>query len=332
MRPWAEWTAKTALVAVGFAAVGGGLSGVALAGPGGSVTSGSSSVLSGNKVIASVSIPADVCGNAGALLGIASAGCRGGSIALTKLPAAVGSAVAGAPAAGTAVPGVTGGNGNVSAGSGNGVTVGVSIPVDVCGSAAAVLGGSTAGCAGGAATGNTDNRPAGTVIQHAVVPVTAAVGSVGALAGLPPVPGLTDGTTNTGPLARTLGSAGAGGPAAGAGSGNTFIYSPIYSPSAGSGLGGTNVPTAAQLVGLGTLPGLADLPSLAGLANLPALNGETGGGVPLPGTALSAANAAGMSSNSFAALAVGALLAGASALKIAGRRVRDRKAGIGVAI
>ena len=34
MRPWAEWTAKTALVAVGFAAVGGGLSSVALAGPG----------------------------------------------------------------------------------------------------------------------------------------------------------------------------------------------------------------------------------------------------------------------------------------------------------
>ena len=47
---------------------------------------------------------------------------------------------------------------------------------------------------------------------------------------------------------------------------------------------------------------------------------------------LSAADAAGMSSNSYAALAVGSLLAGASALKIAGRRARDRKAGIGVAI
>jgi hypothetical protein len=32
MRPWAEWTAKTALVAAGFAAVGGSLSGVAQAG------------------------------------------------------------------------------------------------------------------------------------------------------------------------------------------------------------------------------------------------------------------------------------------------------------
>src|SRR5439155_206039 len=86
------------------------------------------------------------------------------------------------------------------------------------------------------------------------------------------------------------------------------------------------------LAGLGALPGLADLPSLAGLANTPAQNGVSGGGIPMPGTALSAANTSGMSSDSFAALAVGALLAGASALKIAGRRARDRKAGFGVAI
>ena len=31
MRPWASWTAKPALLAAGFAAAGGGLSGVALA-------------------------------------------------------------------------------------------------------------------------------------------------------------------------------------------------------------------------------------------------------------------------------------------------------------
>ena len=328
MRPWAEWTARTALVAVGFAAVGVGLSGVALASPGASSTSVSSSVLSGNNVIASVSIPADVCGSASALLGIASAGCRGLLTAVTTLPAAVGSAVAGTPVAGTALSGVTGGNGNVSAGGGNGVTAGASILAGVCGSAAAVLGGSTAGCAGGAATGNTDNRPAGTVIRPAVVPVTGALGSVGALAGLPPVSGLTGRASSTGRLARSHGPSGAGGPAGGAGSGSTFTYP----PRTGSGLAGTNVPTPPRLVGLRTLPGLADLPSLAGLANLPALNDDTGRGVALPGTALRAANAPGMSSNSFAALAVGALLAGASALKIAGRRVRDRKAGIGAAI
>jgi hypothetical protein len=82
----------------------------------------------------------------------------------------------------------------------------------------------------------------------------------------------------------------------------------------------------------GALPGLADLPSLAGLANTPAQNGVSGGGIPMPGTALSAANTSVMSGDSFAALAVGALLAGASALKLAGRRARDRKAGFGVAI
>ena len=103
-------------------------------------------------------------------------------------------------------------------------------------------------------------------------------------------------------------------------------------PPGASGAGDTNVPAASQLAGLGALPGLADLPSRAGLANMPALNGVTGGGIPMPGTALSAASTSGMSSDSFAALAVGALLAGASALKIAGRRARDRKAGFGVAI
>jgi hypothetical protein len=94
-----------------------------------------------------------------------------------------------------------------------------------------------------------------------------------------------------------------------------------------SGADDTNVPAPSQLAGLGALPGLADLPSLAGLAHVHAPNGVTGGGLPVPGTALSAASTPGMSSDSFAALAVGALLAGASALKIAGRRARDRKAG-----
>ena len=73
-------------------------------------------------------------------------------------------------------------------------------------------------------------------------------------------------------------------------------------PSA-SGAGDKNVPAASQLAELGALPGLADLPSLAGLANMPALNGVSGGGIPMPGTALSAASTSGMSSDSFAALA-----------------------------
>ena len=327
MRPWASWTAKTALLAAGFAAAGGGgLSGVALAGTGGG-TSGSPSVLSNNRLLAPVSIPASICGNAGALLGIARAGCLGGAIASLPAPGRPQTSLSGT------------GSRNVSVGSGNQISTPVSIPLDVCGNAAAVLGDSTAGCAGGAMTGSTNDRSAGGVTpgsatQSAVAPVTSALGAAGPLAGLQPVSGLTPlsgltGSTDSNGHPATPGISGAGGMSALVpGSGRTFDNT----PSAGSGAGDANVPTASQLVGLGALRGLADLPSLAGLANMPALNGVTGGGIPMPGTALSAAYAPGMSSDSFAVLAVGALLAGASALKIAGRRARDRKAGIGVAI
>ena len=270
MRTWASWTAKTALLAAGFAAAGGGLSGVALAGsPGATAT----------------------------------------------LPAAR------APQTPASDPGSgnLAGSGNaLLADSGNAVSLPVSLPVDVCGDAAAVLGDSTTGCAGGALAGPATRQAAGDnadaitggVIQSALAP----------LSGLAPLSAVTA----SGPA--TPGILGASRPAAPTpGSGRT----PDRTPGAGAGARDTNVPAASQLAGLGTLPGLADLPSLAGLANMPALNGVTGGGIPMPGTALSAANFPGMSSDSFAALAVGALLAGASALKIAGRRARDRKAGIG---
>ena len=171
-----------------------------------------------------------------------------------------------------------------------------------------MLGDSTAGCVSGALAGVTQPRPAsgtgsgGTAagaIQRAVAPVASVLGvAARAPRGL------------TGERVRSV-----------------FDNQP-----SASGAGDTNVPAASQLAGLGALPGLADLPSLAGLANMPALNGVSGGGMPMPGTALSAASTSGMSSDSFAALAVGALLAGASALKIAGRRARDRKAGFGALI
>jgi hypothetical protein len=46
---------------------------------GGNETSGDGGVLSGNQIIAPISIPVDVCGNAVAILGIAGAGCEGGA-------------------------------------------------------------------------------------------------------------------------------------------------------------------------------------------------------------------------------------------------------------
>src|SRR5437667_289589 len=71
MRPWATRTAKTALLAAGFAAAAGGLSGVALA-AGSNASSGASPGLSLGQLVA----PAGVCDNAGALLGVVGAACR----------------------------------------------------------------------------------------------------------------------------------------------------------------------------------------------------------------------------------------------------------------
>ncbi len=313
MRPWAQWTAKTALLAAGFAAAAGGLSGVALA-AGGSAGSDAGPGLSPGQLAA----PAGVCDDADAVLGVVGAACQVGTAVLPPAaPAQTGRGTTNTPPAGSGRS-----------------------PTSPCGSAAAVLGDSTAGCVSGALAGVTQQRPAsgGTaagpavtggaagVIQRAVAPVTSVLGvngpagtgsfASGPLAGLQQMSGLAPIATAPAPRGLTGGSVS-----------NTFDNLP-----GAGGAGDTNVPAASQLAGLGALPGLADLPSLAGLANMPALNGVTGGGIPMPGTALSAANTSGMSSDSFAALAVGALLAGASALKIAGRRARDRKAGFGVAI
>jgi hypothetical protein len=301
MRTWASWTAKAALLAAGFAAAGGGLSGAALAASSGSAGSGAGKGSSADQLIT----PTGVCRDAGAVLGVVGVACQPGASASVPAPGAAGT---GWPGTGNSSSGSTPADGSRSP-----------LPADACGSAAAVLGDSTAGCLSGALADATTGRPAagglgggaGSMVQQVVAPVMSVLGATAARR---PTSGLA-------PL-----SAVGGHPAApGADSAS------VNPPGAGAGPGDTNVP-AASLAGLGALPGLADLPSLAGLANMPALNGDTGGGIPMPGTALSAANTSGMSSDSFAALAVGALLAGASALKIAGRRARDRKAGIGVAI
>jgi hypothetical protein len=312
MRPWATRTAKTALLAAGFAAAAGGLSGVALA-AGSNASSDASPGLSFGQLVA----PAGVCDDTGALLGVVGAACQVGTAVLPPAaPAQTGRGTTSSSPAGKA--------GRPPA----------------CGSAAAVLGDSTAGCvsgalagvtqprsaSGGAAVGGTVAGGAAGVIQRTVAPVTSVLG-VNAPAGTGsftsgPLAGLQQ-MSSLAPLATAPAPRGLTGDNTSGIFGNT--------PGAG-GAGDTNVPAATQLAGLGALPGLADLPSLAGLANTPAQNGVSGGGIPMPGTALSAANTSGMSSDSFAALAVGALLAGASALKIAGRRARDRKAGFGVAI
>jgi len=214
MRPWAEWTAKTALVAAGFAAAGGGLSGVAYAGTGGIVPSASASVLSTNNVDAPVSLSADVCGIAGALLGIASADCRGGAVTVTQIPGRVGR---GAIRPGTA--------GSTGIGSGNTVSAPVSVPADVCGDTAGVLGGSAASCAGGAGSSTTIGSSARTLTEHEAAPLASVLGPDGPLAGLGPVSSLTSlsgltGTSSQG-LSAAGGTSGASGSASSAASGTT---------------------------------------------------------------------------------------------------------------
>jgi hypothetical protein len=274
MRPWATRTAKTALLAAGFAAAAGGLSGVALA-AGSSAGSAARPGLSLGQLVA----PAGVCDDTGALRGVVGAACQVGTAVLPP-----------------AAPAQTGRGTTSSSPAG-----GKAGRPPACGSAAAVLGDSTAGCvsgalagvtqprsaSGGAAAGGTVAGGAAGVIQRTVAPVTSVLGvnapagtgsfTSGPLAGLQQMSGLAPLATAPAPRGLT-------------GDNTSSIFG--NTPGAG-GTGDTNVPAASQLAGLGALPGLADLPSLAGLANTPAQNGVSGGGIPMPGTALSAANTSG---------------------------------------
>ena len=132
MRPWATRTAKTALLAAGFAAAAGGLSGVALA-AGSNVSSDASPGLSLGQLVA----PAGVCDDTGALLGVVGAACQVGTAVLPP-----------------AAPAQTGRGTTSSSPAGSGKSR------PACGSAAAVLGDSTAGCVSGALAGVTQPRSA----------------------------------------------------------------------------------------------------------------------------------------------------------------------------
>ncbi|PZG17708.1 chaplin family protein [Nonomuraea aridisoli] len=106
-------------------------------GAGGNRTSGAGGVLSGNQIVAPITAPINVCGNAAAVLGRANAGCTGGA---TVKQSGVGA----------------GGNRTSGAGgvlSGNQLVAPITAPVNVCGNAAAVLGDAAAGCLGGANVG-----------------------------------------------------------------------------------------------------------------------------------------------------------------------------------
>jgi hypothetical protein len=105
-------------------------------------------IVSGNTVTTPVSAPVNLCGISLALLGFSNAGCVGGAD----------STISGV--GGHSHNGNTTGNFNIPVGSGNTITAPISVPVNVCGNAAAVGGFANANCKGGSTSciGNDCNQ------------------------------------------------------------------------------------------------------------------------------------------------------------------------------
>ncbi|MEV1238940.1 chaplin family protein [Nonomuraea sp. NPDC049750] len=141
-------------------------------GAGGNHTSGKGSVLGGNQVVAPITAPVNVCGNAVAVLGLSGARCKGGASVVKN---------GGSGAGGN----TTSGKGSVLGG--NQVIAPITAPVNVCGNAVAVLGDAAAGCLGGSSVGKPGHEgyhPYGHYSSHQAADSKAG----GVLPALPPVP------------------------------------------------------------------------------------------------------------------------------------------------
>ncbi|WP_181957992.1 chaplin family protein [Nonomuraea mesophila] len=189
-------------------------------GAGGNRTSGRASVLGGNQVVAPITAPINVCGNAVALVGRAFAGCKGG--AHVKDP--------GRGAGGNRT------SGRASVLGGNQVVAPITAPVNVCGNAVAVLGDAAAGCLGGARVGK-PGHGGHSGYEHFGRTRTAAAKS-GVLPAVPAVPAL-GGTPDFGGVGDVAKLQGAG-----------LTQVPI-------------VEDASRTLGLPSLPGLPGLPTQA---------------------------------------------------------------------
>jgi LPXTG-motif cell wall-anchored protein len=109
-------------------------------------TSGNGSVGSGNQLVLPVSVPIDLCGNVVAALGLGRAECTGGAAVASGAPGAGtrgGKIEQAAPNPGAQRTGTSGTGGLLS---GNQISVPITIPITVCGNAAAVAGGAEATC------------------------------------------------------------------------------------------------------------------------------------------------------------------------------------------
>jgi ChpA-C len=111
-------------------------------------TTGNGSVGSGNQLVLPISVPIDLCGNVIAALGLGRAQCTGGAAVASGAPSSTASST-GTGKVEQAAPQNTGSTGTSGTGgvlSGNQISVPITIPVTVCGNAAALLGTATASC------------------------------------------------------------------------------------------------------------------------------------------------------------------------------------------
>jgi hypothetical protein len=143
---WAKGTARATLLAASFVALG---AGPALA----DVTHGDGSIGGGNQINAPISAPVNISGNAIAAAGGALAGSTGGA----------------------AVRGNNGGgggrqtSGRHSIGGGNQINAPITVPVNICGNTAAVIGDAFAGCSGVLPNGAGYYTPSGhTTGRHSI--------------------------------------------------------------------------------------------------------------------------------------------------------------------
>ncbi|WP_101790652.1 chaplin family protein [Nonomuraea indica] len=141
-------------------------------GAGGNTTSGRHSILGGNQVVAPITAPINVCGNAVAVLGRAFAGCKGGASVHNSGRGAGGNTT----------------SGRHSILGGNQVVAPITAPINVCGNAVAVLGRAFAGCKGGASVHNSGRGAGGNTTSgrhsilggnQVVAPITAPINACG---------------------------------------------------------------------------------------------------------------------------------------------------------
>ncbi|GAA5088309.1 hypothetical protein HNP84_010351 [Thermocatellispora tengchongensis] len=152
-------------------------------GSGGNYTSGTGSVLGGNQVVAPITAPVNICGNAVALVGNAFAGCKGGATVSDGPGRPKGRYAKATTKRHLQGPGGNDTDGRFGVGSGNQIVIPITAPIDICGNA---VGNATAGCVGGStvdnargghgAGGNRTSGIAGVLSgNQAVAPITAPV-------------------------------------------------------------------------------------------------------------------------------------------------------------